>query len=105
MYRSNRLAFMRSENWVSLGFKSWTLAVEASAVIALRLAKFAAWDTRSHREAQLMVSEKITVALELQWLAVTGELGQTPYSATTACLAHYRKAVAVNRRRLSSFRG
>jgi len=104
MDRTKRFSHMRISNWMSLGLESWTLAAEASAVIALRLGRFTTWDARSQHEVLLMVSEKIGTALELQQRAITGQLGRTPYSAASACLVHYRKAVAANRRRLSRLR-
>src|SRR6266699_1328042 len=52
-------------------FASAMLAVEASEVVSLRLAKFAVHDEDSEREASLMVSEKILAAFEAgaNWLA------------------------------------
>jgi hypothetical protein len=47
-----------------------------------------------------MVSEKIDAGLTLQALALTGRLGLTPNSAATKTLAHYRRKVRANRRRL-----
>jgi hypothetical protein len=48
-----------------------------------------------------MVAEKIAAALSLQTLDLTGGLGMTPESAARKSLAHYRRRVRANRRRLS----
>jgi hypothetical protein len=48
-----------------------------------------------------MVSEKIEAGLALQALALTGGLGQTSDSAPKKMVAHYRRKVRANRRRLA----
>ena len=48
-----------------------------------------------------MVAEKIEAALSWQTLALTGGLGTTPQSAARKSLAHYRRRVHANRRRLA----
>jgi hypothetical protein len=75
-------------------FAGAMLAVESCEVVNLRLAKFAAHDENSEREANLMVSEKIVAAFEAgaNWLA-----GASPASI----VARYREHVAANARRLS----
>ncbi|HEX7858438.1 MAG TPA: hypothetical protein VF503_32545 [Sphingobium sp.] len=92
----------RTSGWTTLAFDSWTLAWEASTVIGLRLAKLGAMDAGAMAEAQRMVAEKMDVANILTLKAMTGGLGATPQQATRATLAHYRKAVARNRRRLGA---
>ena len=47
-----------------------------------------------------MVEEKIRAGLELQAMALTGGLGITPHGATAKALAHYRRKVRRNQRRL-----
>jgi hypothetical protein len=47
-----------------------------------------------------MVTEKIAAALEMQGMALTGKLGQTPHSISNKTLAHYQRKVRANRRRL-----
>lgn len=79
----------------------WLLTTEASMVIAMRMAMFAVWDAKAQKEADLMVAEKIGAALELQFRALTGGLGTTPYAAMTRSVALYRRAVTANRKRLS----
>jgi hypothetical protein len=70
------------------------LAVESCEIVNMRLAKFAAHDEDSEREASLMVSEKIFAAFEAgaNWLA-----GASP----AAIITRYREHVAANARRLS----
>lgn len=96
---------MRNANWFSLALEGWYLSVEASVVIGLRLVMFTTWDSKAHREADLMVAEKIGAVLELQTRAITGRLGSTPYAALSKSTAHYRKAVSANRRRLAKTYG
>ena len=86
--------------WTTAGLDAWSLALEASAVIGLRLAMLARGGAEAEREAQLMVSEKLLAALKLQTDLVTGRLGSTPLSATQGVLQHYGGKVRANRRRL-----
>ena len=82
-------------------FDTWSLGLETSAVIVSRTMKLAAGGEAAEREARRMVAEKIEAALSLQTLALTGGLGATPQSAARKSLAHYRRRVRANRRRLS----
>ena len=91
---------MTFEKWTKLGFDTWALTYEASGVIASRLARIARGDTAAMVESQLMVTEKIASATALMAMAMTGGLGSTPYSSASRTVAHYRKAVAKNERRL-----
>jgi hypothetical protein len=52
-------------------------------------------------EADRTVSEKVAAPVELQKLALTGGLGFGPETAASKTLAHYRRKVRANRRRLS----
>lgn len=91
----------RKRSWASLTLDAWTLGFEASSVIGLRTLKMARGGVVADREARLMVSEKVRSALTLQAMALQGGLGVTPESATAATLAHYRRKVRANQRRLS----
>jgi hypothetical protein len=88
-------------DWLDLAVDGWRLAAESQTVIALRLVKLAAGDAAAAAEAQLMVREKIQAAGEAQsaWLgdALTGSAHLAPRRA----LAHYRRKVRANRRRLT----
>jgi hypothetical protein len=88
-------------DWMGVAFDAWRLGMEASTVVGLRMAKLAAGDAEALAEAQRMVGEKIDAAAQLQMLAMTGGLGLTPQRQASAAIAHVRKTVARNRRRLS----
>jgi hypothetical protein len=87
--------------WAGLGLSAWSLGLDAAAVIGLRTLKIAAGGPAGAAEAQRMIGEKVDAAVALQTLALTGGLGTTPLSATARTLAHYRRKVRANRRRLS----
>ncbi|HEX5377321.1 MAG TPA: hypothetical protein VFW47_02030 [Phenylobacterium sp.] len=48
-----------------------------------------------------MVSEKVAAGASLQAKALSGALGATPASVSARTLAHYRRKVSANRRRLA----
>ena len=83
-----------------MGFDAWRLGMEASTVIGLRTLKIARGGAHADAEARRMVSEKVDAGLALQTQAFTGGLGATPASASARTLAHYRRKVRANRRRL-----
>ena len=87
--------------WASAGLDAWTLGMDASTVIGLRLARIAVGDAEAGREAKLMVAEKVEAAWEMQAALVTGRLGSTPLSGTQGLLRHYGRKVRANKRRLS----
>lgn len=86
---------------LGLAFDSWRLGMEAWTVIGLRIPKLLAGNPAAAMEAQRMVVEKIDAVGVLQWKALTGSLGSTPEKAMRASIAHYRKSVDGNRRRLA----
>ena len=90
--------------WINLALDSWLLAVEASAVAGLRLAKLNAGGAAGAAEATRMVTEKIKAGMDLQSMAIMGGLGTTLESATAASVLYYRDAVRSNHRRLSRTR-
>ena len=87
--------------WLRLAVDSWALGLEASSVIGLRTVKLAAGGAAAQAEAARMISEKIAAGIELQALAAMGGLGVTPHGAARKTIAHYRREVRSNRRRLS----
>jgi hypothetical protein len=92
----------RSRNpWLKLSFDAWSLGVEAWTVIGLRTLKMAAGGAAADAEARRMVDEKVRAGLELQTLALTGGLDLTPERAAAKTLAHYRRKVRANQRRLA----
>ena len=90
----------RRNPWVGLSLDAWALSAEASAVIGLRMMKLVAGGVAAEAEAQRMVSEKVEAALALQALALRGGLGVTTHGAAAKSIAHYRRKVRANRRRL-----
>jgi hypothetical protein len=92
---------MATNPWVRAGFDAWSLGVEASSVIALRMLKIGAGGAAGETEARQMVSEKIASGFALQAMALTGGLGFTAHGAARKTLAHYRRKVRANRRRLA----
>jgi hypothetical protein len=84
-----------------LGLDAWTLGMEAASVIGLRMMKAAAGGPAAEAEGRRMVGEKIAAAADLQLMAMTGALGMTGAGAAAKTLAHYRRKVRANRRRLS----
>lgn len=87
--------------WMTAGFDLWLLGAEAATVMMLRTARIAAGGPRGAAEAELMVSEKIRAAIELQIRLMSDELGVTALGATQGMLKHYRRKVAANASRLS----
>ena len=94
------MARARSNPWIEIGFDAWRLGLEASAVVGMRTLKIVQGGEPGATEAELMVREKIAAGLALSAMAVSGGLGDTPASATARTLAHYRRKVSANRRRL-----
>ena len=91
----------RSNPWIGITLDAWRLGVETSAVVGLRTLRIAQGGEAGRVEAERMVTEKLEAALALQALALTGGLGATPASASRKALAHYRRKVRANRRRLA----
>lgn len=87
--------------WTRLTFDAWRLAMEANTVIAHRALIIIAGGPGAQAEANRMVAEKIDAGIALQTLAFTGGLGATPQQAARKTLAHYRRKVRANRRRLA----
>ena len=89
-------------SWPRLCQSLWSLAFEASHVILLRAFAIAAGDAHAKAEIDRMVDEKVRALYALHALFVTGALGFTTPIIATRSVAHYRKAVRANRRRLQS---
>lgn len=87
-------------HWINAGFDAWSLSWEAAAVIGLRSVKIAKGGIEAQRETELMVAEKVAAAVELQMAMMTGTLGTNPATASRKALAHYRRKVRANARRL-----
>jgi hypothetical protein len=91
----------RTNRWLSLGFDTWMLGVESSAVIARRTLNAAFAGPWGADEANLMVAEKLDAAIAWQKLAMTGGLGLNPAAAASRTVSHYRRRVRANNRRLA----
>jgi hypothetical protein len=89
------------KSWVRLNLDLMTLGVEASEVMTLRLLKLAAGGAAATAEAERMVSEKLQAAAEVQAAAWAAALKGEGHRNPRRALAHYRKKVRANRRRLS----
>ncbi len=87
--------------WLKLGWDALALGAEASTVIGLRSMKIARGDAAAAKEAELMVHEKVQAAIAVNTLAWTGAFGLTAPSIASGALAHYRRKVRSNRRRLA----
>ena len=90
-----------NSSWMNAGFDAWSLGWESAAVMGLRAAKIAQGGPEAQREAERMVSEKLTAAYELQLAMMSGAMGMSPATTTRKALAHYRRKVRANARRLS----
>jgi hypothetical protein len=91
----------RSSSWFGIGMSAYALGMESATVIALRTLKLSQGGAAAEKEAATMVQEKIAAAAALPLMAATGALGFTPHQAARKTLAHYRRKVSANRRRLS----
>lgn len=69
--------------------------------MGLRTLKIAQGGASGAAEAELMVREKMEAGAALQSMALSGGLGPTAASASARTLAHYRRKVNANRRRLA----
>ena len=88
-------------SWPQLAFESWLLMGEASAVMWLRTLRLMRGGPLATREAQRMVSEKVTASLTLLPALMAGGMAQSAEAIGAAALAHYRAPVRANRARLS----
>jgi hypothetical protein len=75
-------------------FTLWSLAMESSEVIGLRVVKLAGGGVDAHREAHLIVSEKVDAIFEASARLI---LGATPIDVAE----RFREQVAANARRLA----
>jgi hypothetical protein len=91
----------RSSSWLHVGLDAWLLSIEASSVIALRMLKATTGGGAAEAEASRMVTEKIEAGLALQAKAMAGTLGTTPLGVASTMIAHYRRKVKANKRRLT----
>ncbi|MEG8038628.1 hypothetical protein QP166_04425 [Sphingomonas sp. LR60] len=86
--------------WMRAGLDTWMLGAEAANVMALRCARIATGGAAGRAETELMVTEKLRAAVELQTRLMTGALGLTPLTIVQGTTQHYRRKVAANSKRL-----
>ena len=87
-------------SWMDLSLDAFRLGAEAQTVIALRMLKFAAGGSGADLEGQRMVAEKVGAAMELSTkAAISAMTGGVPVGPAHA-VAHYRRKVRANTRRL-----
>ena len=90
-----------SSAWFDLGWQSWMLGIEASTVIAMRMASLVRGGAEADREIELMLIEKIEAGHQLQAKFSRLGVGAAPATAMATALKHYRGKVAANCLRLS----
>ncbi|MGB3797265.1 MAG: hypothetical protein WA957_13295 [Alteraurantiacibacter sp.] len=90
-----------TKTWPELAFDGWMLGAQMGTVIWLRSLRMMNGGKLAEREAQRMVSEKLTAGMTLLPAIMAGGLTQSAEAATGRALAHYEKPVNANRRRLS----
>ena len=88
-------------SYASVYFDIFRLAWESSFVIALRMMTFAAGGAKAASEAQLMTVEKMQAAtfvmIDSAFAAAGGKSAEV---IGRSAIAHYRRKVVANRRRL-----
>jgi hypothetical protein len=91
---------MLTNPWVRASFDAWSLGLEASSVIALRMVKIGSGGGAAEAEVRRMVIEKIDAGVAIQAMAMAAGIGLTAHGAARTTLAYYRRKVRANRRRL-----
>ena len=92
----------KNANWFTIGMDAWALAAESNIVIAQRMGAMAFGGPAAAKEAERMVSEKVSANMALGFDLMTGKFGASPEAILGGSIAHYSKAVVANRRRLGS---
>ena len=90
-----------AKTWPELALEGWWLGAEMSVVIWMRSLRMITGGRLASREAERMVSEKVSAAMTLVPAIMAGGIGQSAEEATGRAIAHYRKPVRANRKRLS----
>jgi hypothetical protein len=84
-----------------ISLDKWSLGFEDSSVVGLRILKIAAGGTAAETETRLMFREKIQAGWTVQGKLLTGALGPRCRGRWRTTLAHYRRKVRSNQRRLA----
>lgn len=88
-------------DWLTIGLDAWLLGAEAATVIALRSARLTMGGTAAWQEAQRMVAEKGAANFALGLALASGKLGSSAERIAGSTVAHYRRRVRANQRRLT----
>lgn len=88
-------------NLFTITMDAWALAAESSMVIAMRMGALAFGGPAALKEAERMVSEKVTANMALGFDLMTGKLGTSPEQIVSGSIAHYSRRVRRNRERLA----
>jgi hypothetical protein len=80
----------------------WRAGIEAQQVIGLRLARLAGGGAAATTEANRMVAEKLSAALEAQHMAAAAALTGNAAQIPARTVALYRRKMRRNRQRLSA---
>lgn len=94
----------KEKAWAELAVDGCMLGFDMSMVIWLRSMRVMAGGRPATDELQRMMSEKVTAGMTLMPAVMAGGLAQSPEAIAARSLAHYRKAVGANRRRLTRAR-
>ena len=89
-----------STAWLRIGVDAWTLGWQAARVMGLRSARIAAGGPAAGLETWLMLSEKWQSAVEIQSDLLARGPDANPATTTRRALAHLKRKVAANDRRL-----
>ena len=86
--------------WLSLSMNAWRLGLESQAVISLRLLKAAGGGAGAAREAEIILAEKVAATLALPGQVMGAGLDLIGPAAPSKAIAHFRRKVRANQRRL-----
>ena len=86
--------------WLKLGVDAWALGWQAPRGMGLRSARIAEGGPAAGMEAWLMLSEKWQSAVEIQFDLLARGPDASPAATTRRTLAHLKRKVAANDRRL-----
>jgi hypothetical protein len=98
------MADRKERDWAELAMDGWMLGAEMSMVMWLRSLRMMAGGRPALTEMQRMMTEKMAANATLWPAVMAGGLAQTPEGVAARSLAHYRKPIRANRRRLSGGR-
>ena len=86
--------------WLRIGVETWARGWQAARVVGLRSARIAAGGPAAGMETWLMLSEKWQSAVEIQSDLLARGPDANPATTTRRTIAHLKRKVAANDRRL-----